>query len=215
MLIEFSSLMCGYMATVFVKQPDGTAKEFFFRLLPKNRPLVRTSQISVNFLCKVSPAIKAQIQAQVGKGNEGHISNIILVDGAEEAYDVLFEHFNEILDNGILVPIPQLFDTPLYKYYHVIDICKKLEISFITDNLTYRFNNMINYQPGKWNVDPNDIRKTYTTLPAGHELRGWIADGVAKAWLGGDLRKKGPFITKITYEKEEFWNDLQARGVKG
>lgn len=197
---------------------SGTPMKLTFRLHKKN-----TSSVPLAFLCALSPVFKEQVHAAAQHPSQ--VEQTALPHVSIEAYELFMTWCNNVIDVCVLakeskpltrmfVPFPRLEIRPLTKYYGVLQIAKKLAITPLVDDLQYRFDTMIIYVPGSWNIDPADVRKVYEELKAGHELREKIADGIAKAWLRQDLRRKGTEIYRLTFEFEEFWADLQQRGVK-
>ncbi|KAK5099063.1 hypothetical protein LTR70_001213 [Exophiala xenobiotica] len=160
---------------------------------------------SVENLVALSSVIKAQVQAKVPMGY--HMSHCALPSGDIEAYRLLFKWNDEVIKRGKFIPVPPQTKTPLYLYYHLIEIAKKLRITHILDTIPGRYQYMLRSPPS---FQSDDIKKVYKNLKQGHPLRVTIANGIADSWDTLFTKNKDRINALIT-EIPEFESDLYAR----
>lgn len=195
-------LYYGFLVTIWIDQVDKAPAK-----------LEGVKNISISALSAISPVIKNAITSNGPYSRD--IDHIILPPGHLDGYKMLFKWVDKTTTTGIYRHIERENDSPLFKYYHILEIAEKLKITPILDNLRPRYNAMLRYQKdSKWNIQSEDVYRVYRELPAGHILRLAIVKGVALAWyyndLGGGKRKK---IEEITWEIPELWADLNELWV--
>lgn len=187
----------GFLVTVWIDRPNDTPAK-----------LEGVESVSIAALVAISPLIKDAITANGLVLRD--IDHVVLPAGHPDAYRMLFRWLDNSTKTGIYRHLEAEYDSPLFKYHHLLEIADKLKITPILENLGPRYNTMLSYKKNsKWNIQSEDVYRVYRELPAGHELRVAIVKGVALAWyhndLGGTKRKE---IEKITWEVPELWADL-------
>jgi len=183
----------GHMVKVYIDKPDEGAKA-----LP-------VPHHSIDDMCAHSPVAAAAIEAS--GISRAHIGHLVLPDGDEEAYVILFSWFNTVSKQGNLIPFPLVTKTPLSTYYEALEISRKLHLS-VLDNLEGRFNHMLK---SPWSFQSDDIQKAYTDYRRKHHLRPIFVNGIIDAW--SQLSERNYRRMKALGKAyPNFWSDLVAQG---
>lgn len=97
----------------------------------------------------------------------------------------------------------------MFKYHHVLDIAKNLQITPLLHNLQRRIDSMIK---SPWKIQSDDIDKVYNQakLNKDHPLRQNIVNALAPAW-GKLYGKNKDRLYKLAWDVPEFWADIEAR----
>ena len=176
------------------------------------KPLL-AHNVSINALMAVSPVIKEAINSSSFKDHLEHLDCVILPNGNVQAYKILLAGLRSAYDHVHLNTIGTQYVAPLYNYYYIMSIAKKLGIGHIAEQMQGAFDSLSRHTVGKpCIIDHNDIVCAYRYCPVGHVLREVVVEKIARGIA--DRQLFGRVAGKVYEAQEkfgEFYEDLEAR----
>jgi len=173
-------------------------------------------KISLKALCSLSPAIARALAAHNSKNKSKSktiITDILLPGALVEAYQKLFEWFERVLTTQALVPLARLESFAIYKYYHILIISTFLNIDYVTNDLSRRYQRMFTVTPSRYfSIDLDNICMAYKDMTTGQALRKDIVGAVAFAYSNSLLKRyQYKKIDGLREELPGFGLDMDAR----
>lgn len=137
------------------------------------------------------------------------ITKLALPPGLHRPWKFVLEYISAVGKAGHSDFSKKDFATPLFTYYHAVELLNDLKIKPLADNVRARYTTLSTYTPGKYyDMTPTDVRTIYKSHHPDHPLRVLLARNLAQAYLKGDLKNEHyRSLEALKDEVTDFWDE--------
>jgi len=176
-------------------------------------PIVVRKRFVLRALTAFTPLVQDALSKH-NKGNGDSVGTVILPEAPQEAYELVFAWFDDVIEAGELIPFKKFNKAAVYQCFSVLTITHALQIGYLTTELKPRYSLMLTVtrSSSEFQIDKKSIIEAYAHKVNCEALCCDIVGALVTADKFGVLRDTDrKMLEKLEKKIPELARDLEAR----